>query len=311
MIIAFSTCWNSARHRHGEEMLEEIVDLGFRAVELSHGIRLSLVDGIQRFVSERSIEVTSLHNFCPLPIDILQAAPDCFQCTSHRSNERARATRHTLETIDLAARIGVKRVVLHLGSVPMGKESNRLIDHLHRGKASDRTFVHRKTKALKKRGKLDYYPRVAEWLNKIAERAAQTGVQLGVENRIGIDTFPSEQEFRRLFQDFSPEVVGYWHDFGHAQIRHYLTLSDHRSWLEEMLPRLFGCHVHDVKFPDRDHQVPFSGEIAFAELIPLIPPGTPLVWELSSSATAPEIKVALERWRTLFKKNDQPARDRD
>jgi sugar phosphate isomerase/epimerase len=305
MTIAFSTCWNSARHRYGEEMLQEIVDLGFRAVELSHGIRLPLVDGIQRFVAERSIEVTSLHNFCPLPIDILQAAPDCFQCTSHRPNERARALRHTLETIELAARIGAKRIVLHLGSVPMGNESTRLMQYLLRGKNSDQKFIRRKTQALKKRGKLDYYPRVAEWLTKIAGRAAQASILLGIENRIGVDTFPSEQEFRRLFQDFAPQVVGYWHDFGHAQIRHYLTLSDHRSWLVEMLPRLAGCHVHDVKSPDRDHQVPFSGEIDFSELIPLIPPGVPLVWELSSSVAAPEIKVALERWNTLFKIQDK------
>jgi sugar phosphate isomerase/epimerase len=306
MKIAFSTCWNSARHRHGEEMLQEILELGFRAVELSHGIRLPLVDGIRRFVADGTIEVSSLHNFCPLPIDIMQAAPDCFQCTSHRSDERARALRHTLETIDLAARVGAKRVVLHLGSVPIGKRSIRLIDYLHHGKTSDRRFILLKTEALKKRAKLDYYPRVAEWLAKIADRAAQAGIQLGVENRIGIETFPSEQEFRRLFQDFSPEVVGYWHDFGHAQIRHHLSLIDHRSWLIEMLPRLLGCHVHDVKFPDRDHQVPLSGEISFSELIPLVPRTVPLVWELSSGVTASEIKVVLQRWRTLFS-NDDPS----
>src|SRR5580704_17948498 len=105
MPLAFSTCWNSARHQRGEEMLQEIVDLGFRAVELSHGIRLSLLEGIARSLSANAVEVTSLHNFCPLPVDIMQAAPDCFQCTSHRPIERARALRHTLKTIDWAAKL--------------------------------------------------------------------------------------------------------------------------------------------------------------------------------------------------------------
>jgi sugar phosphate isomerase/epimerase len=305
MPLAFSTCWNSARHRHGEEMLQEIVDLGFRAVELSHGIRVPLVEGIHRFVSDGAVEVTSLHNYCPLPIDILQAAPDCFQCTSHRSSERARALRHTLATIDLAAQFGAKRVVLHLGSVPMSKKSERLLDYLQTGKTSDRKFLSWKEQAIRKRAQLDYYPRVAEWLTKITEQARQAGILLGVENRIGMETFPSEQEFRQLFQDFGAEVLGYWHDFGHAQARHNLTLLDHREWLTEMLPRLLGCHVHDVKFPDRDHRAPFTAELPFADLIPLVPASVPLVWELSASVTRSEIRVALERWNTLFKNDDQ------
>jgi sugar phosphate isomerase/epimerase len=305
MRLAFSTCWNSARHRDGSEMLQEIVDLGFRAVELSHGIRLPLLEGISRFVATGAIEITSLHNFCPLPIDIRKAAPDCFQCTSHRPNERARALRHTLETIDWAAKFGVKRVVLHLGSVPMGKISKRLLHHLQAGKTSDRKYLKWKEKALQKRRQLNYYTRVAEWLDKIVDRAKRSGVVLGIENRIGIDTFPSEQEFRRLLEEFGPEVVGYWHDFGHAQIRHHLTLIDHRAWLTEMLPRLIGCHVHDVKLPDRDHQVLFTGNLPLEELIPLVPESVPLVWELSSSVTPGEIGVALQRWNALFKNDGE------
>jgi sugar phosphate isomerase/epimerase len=305
MTLAFSTCWNSARHQRGEEMLQEIVDLGFRAVELSHGIRLSLLEGIARSLSANAVEVTSLHNFCPLPVDIMQAAPDCFQCTSHRPIERARALRHTLETIDWAAKLEAKRVVLHLGSVPMSKMSRRLLDHLQHGKISDRKYVSWKEKAVRKRAKLDYYARVADWLAKTVGHAKQSGILLGIENRIGIDTFPSEQEFRRLFQDFDTTVLGYWHDFGHAQIRQHLTLLNHREWFVEMLPHLIGCHVHDVKPPDRDHQVLFGGELPFTELIPLVPAAVPLVWELSSSVTSAEIGVALEQWNAVFKNDDE------
>ncbi len=286
-------------------MLQEIVDLGFNAVELSHGIRLPLVEGIRRFVANGAVEVTSLHNFCPLPIDVSQAAPDCFQCTSHRSNERERALRHTLQTIDLAAALGVKRVVLHLGSVPMSKASKRLLDYLRTGKTSDRKFVNWKERAVRKRVKLDYYSRVRHWLAEIAEHAKQAGILLGVENRIGIETFPSEKEFRQLFKDFGADVVGYWHDFGHAQVRQYLTLLDHQEWLTEMLPRLIGCHVHDVIFPDHDHQVPFTGELAMENLIPLVPASVPLVWELSASVTPAEIGVALQRWNAVFKNDDE------
>jgi sugar phosphate isomerase/epimerase len=305
MTLAFSTCWNSVRHRRGDEMLQEIVDLGFRAVELGHGIRTPLVEGINQFLSEGALEVTSLHNFCPLPIDVMQAAPDCFQCTSHRPGERARALRHTLKTIDWAAKLEAKRVVLHLGSVPMARMSRRLLDHLKNGKTSDQKYVNLKQRAVRKRAKLDYYARVADWLTNIVEHAKQAGIRLGVENRIEIDTFPSEEEFRRLFQGFDPGVLGYWHDFGHAQIRQHLTLSNHREWFIEMLPHLIGCHVHDVKNPDSDHQLPFVGDTPFSELVPLISPSVPLVWELRPSIKPAEIRAALQGWNAAFKNDNE------
>jgi sugar phosphate isomerase/epimerase len=286
-------------------MLQEIVDLGFRAVELGHGIRTPLVEGINQFLSEGAMEVTSLHNFCPLPIDVMQAAPDCFQCTSHRPGERARALRHTLKTIDWAAKLNAKRVVLHLGSVPMAKMSRRLLHHLKKEKTSEQKYVNLKQRAVRERAKLDYYARVADWLTNIVEHAKQVGIRLGVENRIEIDTFPSEEEFRRLFQDFDPGVLGYWHDFGHAQIRQHLTLSNHREWFIEMLPHLIGCHVHDVKNPDSDHQPPFVGDTPFSQLVPLISPSVPLVWELRPSVKPAEIEAALQCWNAAFKNDNE------
>ena len=54
-MFAFSTCWNSERHIDGRAMLNEIRELGFEYAELSHGIRLSLVDGIQKAVQAGEI----------------------------------------------------------------------------------------------------------------------------------------------------------------------------------------------------------------------------------------------------------------
>ena len=70
-MYSFSTCWNSHRHTNGREMLEEIRDLGFEYAELSHGIRLSLVPGIMDAVEAGVIKISTLHNFCPLPIGCL------------------------------------------------------------------------------------------------------------------------------------------------------------------------------------------------------------------------------------------------
>ena len=42
-MIAFSTCWNSQKHSDGYTMIKEIVDLGFDTIEISHGLKISLL----------------------------------------------------------------------------------------------------------------------------------------------------------------------------------------------------------------------------------------------------------------------------
>src|SRR6266478_4409602 len=111
-MISFSTCWNSHRHTAGDEMLREIVDLGFDYVELGHGIRISLVPGIQELYDAGRIKFSSLHNFCPLPVEVLGASPDCYRFSSAYSKERERAVKQTLQTIDFAERLGGPFVVM-------------------------------------------------------------------------------------------------------------------------------------------------------------------------------------------------------
>ena len=126
-MLSFSTCWNSSRHQDGEAMLQEILDLGFERVELGHGIRLSLMEGIQRRFNKGGLTISSLHNFCPLPIEITRAAPDCYQFSSTDARERERALRHTFQTIDFAQRFGARFVVLHLGRTPLDEYTDKLV----------------------------------------------------------------------------------------------------------------------------------------------------------------------------------------
>jgi sugar phosphate isomerase/epimerase len=300
MQLAFSTCWNSDRHTRGDAMLDEIFALGFERVELGHGIRHSLWEGIEQFLTDHPMAVTSLHNFCPLPIEIQGSAPDCYRCTSTSKAERDRARHYTLQTIDYAHRVGARRVVMHLGSVMDRDYTDQLVRSIFAGRYLDRHYVRLKLTAIRKREAVAAYDRVVEWLQPALAHAKSAGIILGIENRIGIETFPSEREFRRLFQDIADGTIGYWHDFGHAQVRHNLTLIDHAEWLGEMAPQLIGCHIHDVKFPARDHRVPFSGMIDFAALVPSLPAEHPLVWELSSNTSKDDIVAALTHWYQRF-----------
>jgi sugar phosphate isomerase/epimerase len=280
-------------------MLAEIANLGFRRVELGHGVRLSLWDGVMQYLADHDLEITSLHNFCPLPVEVMRADPDCYQCTSDRPEERERAARYTRQTIERAACLGARYVVLHLGSVPMPAYTQKLIASIKRGHYLDRQYVRCKIAALKSREAARCLDRVREWLAPLAEYAKAAGVRLGIENRIDIATVPSEREFPRLLSEPEFAEVGYWHDFGHAQVRANLGWIDHREWLARMRLKLLGCHVHDVRYPDHDHLAPFTGMMPLPELLSALPPDTPCVWEMGSGVSAPEIVVALAKWRCL------------
>ena len=104
-MYSFSTCWNSHRHTDGRAMLLEIRSLGFEWAELSHGVRISLLPGIVQAVDGGEIKISSLHNFCPLPIGVNHAAPNLYLFSSLDERERENAYKHSVKTIETAARL--------------------------------------------------------------------------------------------------------------------------------------------------------------------------------------------------------------
>lgn len=69
-------------------MALELAELGFEWIELSHGIRMSLVPGILRAIEEKVVRVASLHNFCLLPVGVQVAAPNFYLLSSANAAEQ-------------------------------------------------------------------------------------------------------------------------------------------------------------------------------------------------------------------------------
>src|SRR5512132_2464413 len=132
-MYSLSTCWNSHRHTDGRVMLREIRELGFEYAELSHGTRISLVPGILEAVDAGEMKISSLHNFCPLPMGVNHAAPNIYQFSADRDREREMAERYTFKTLEFAERVGARAVVLHLGSIDMKSYTEKLLDLAQRG----------------------------------------------------------------------------------------------------------------------------------------------------------------------------------
>ena len=132
-MYSLSTCWNSHRHTDGRAMLREIRELGFEYAELSHGIRISLMPGILEAVGAGEIKISSLHNFCPLPMGVSHAAPNLYQFSDERPRQRELAIKHTLKTFEFAGRVNAPVVVLHLGSMDLKDYTGKLCAMLERG----------------------------------------------------------------------------------------------------------------------------------------------------------------------------------
>lgn len=282
-------------------MVEEMLSLGFRTIEISHGIHAPMLEGILVAKERYRFTVSSIHNFLPMPVEVLGDAPDCYEFSSHRPSDRARAMKLSRQTIDWAERLGARFVVVHCGRVPhtLGRPLRELASS---GRLWSREFCRRKLEAVKRReaSAETVRTRVVECVAELADYAGKKGVRLGIENREDYEAFPSEREFEAFLGQLDSAHVGYWHDFGHAQIKNQLGLLDHARWLARFAPKAIGSHVHDVVWPCRDHRAPFTGEIDFARLVPLFPTDCQFVFELSPRVKTEEVAAAAARWREMF-----------
>ena len=285
-------------------MLREIRSLGFEYAELSHGIRISLVPGIMEAVEAGEIKISTLHNFCPLPIGINYPAPNLFKFSSGDRREREYAWKHSLKTLEMAERLGAKLVVLHSGQVDIkdyqGKLEEMVIAGLGETPKYRKLVEEVETKREKKK---DEAVRLSlEMITGLAKIAEERGLLLGVENRESVEEIPFDHDLP-FFLASLPENVRYWHDCGHAQIKQRLGFLDHRMHLESLAPRLGGFHIHDVVATGEglhDHCPPGSGEINYEALKPFVTPEHIKVIELSPGVPAEDVQRGFAHIKSVW-----------
>jgi sugar phosphate isomerase/epimerase len=283
-------------------MLREIRELGFEWVELGHGTRISLVPGILEAVEAGEMNISSLHNFCPLPMGVTNAAPNIYRFSSPLPRERELALKHTLKTIEFAQRLKAQAVVLHLGSIEMKDYTDKLLEKVQRGERDTPKYDKLCSEFVEAREakKEAFVERTNEILRKIAPEAESRGIRLGAESRQGLTELPLEADFRFLFRDVASAALGYWHDTGHAQIKENLGFIRHAMHLESLCDRLIGFHIHDVQFPGRDHCEPGTGTIDFAALKPFVKPEHLKIFELGPSLKAEEILRGVKHLKAIW-----------
>ncbi|MGH8017695.1 MAG: sugar phosphate isomerase/epimerase family protein [Opitutaceae bacterium] len=270
-------------------MLAEIAALGFEHVELSHGIRLSLVPGIVRALEEKLIKVSTTHNFCPLPPGVSQAAPNMFMPSSADGRVCSQWDRYTRRSIDFAQQVGAALVVTHLGEVEWGwfNPASRVYRLTH-GKNGESPGHARKVHAASRVAmnklmtrKGTFWEGMLRRLGPILEYARSRGVSIGGENREKVEELPFESDFPNLLERFGPDSgLVAWHDTGHAHLKEKMGLIRQEELLTTNAPRLAGFHLHDVR-GYKDHVPPGTGEIDFGMVARFVRPEHILVLELN------------------------------
>ena len=304
--LSLSTCWCSHRHTDGYAMLTEIRELGFLRTELSHGVRMELVPGIIQAVDEGFISVSSVHNFCPLPGSVTHAAPNLYQPSAPKKPDRSLWLLHSERTLEFAHRVKAPHVVMHSGSVAFRFRSplpilsasfTAALAKLAKDASVSAPTDEEVAKALHRlrHGAATTMRHVIAAYAALAPAACRLGLMLGAENREGLLELPLDAEFIPFFETLPADSpVGYWHDTGHAQIKHLGGHLDHEQHLASLSDRLLGFHLHDVSASGRDHQVPGSGSVDFSMIARYIEPHHTLVLEPSPRLTSDEIRLSRE-----------------
>ena len=296
-MLGISTAWRSEILDSGAEIVEEILGLGVRALELEYRITKPMLKEILPFVREGQVAVNSLHNILPLPSGIPRemANGEFVSLSSPDEGERKSAIKYTLGTMEWAEKFGAKAMVLHMGKVPIDGIMEflmRIYDEGGTQSPEGKAFIqqHKESRARLGKSRLEA---ALKSLDTLAEEAEERGILLGIENRYKIQDFPNLEEFKAIFREFGGSPIRYWHDIGHATTQENLGLVLQGELLDNLGEHLLGVHLHGCR-GYADHYAPGGGDEDYSLLKRYLKPDTVRVVETHHRATREELIRGLE-----------------
>ena len=292
--LSISTSWNGAGENDGSTIVQQIVELGFRLVEIEYRVSEDAIPGIEDAVRAKRIGVSSIHNFSPLPRGEgpTRWGGDRLSLASPDEIERVEAVALTLRSLKLARRLAAGALILHMGEVKVGRNYFKELSEIVREHGVNSPQAARLRESLtaersKRRGV--YLSAAAQSLKDIMVHAEPLGVRVCVENRYYYHQIPLPGEVLELKGLVPSPMLGYWHDIGHAHVQEVLGFSSQLKSVETLAGSLYGTHIHDAEFTD-DHKAPGTGEIDFEAVLSGIPHSTIGVLELASWVSEEEIR---------------------
>jgi sugar phosphate isomerase/epimerase len=254
---------------------------GYDAIEVSHSTD---APRFERLIDGSGARLSSIH--APAPkVQVGGKSNSALNLASLDEEERGLAVEHTKASIDHAASVEAGFVVVHLGAVGKNEmlESERKMRRLFdAGAQSGEEFESLRRETLERRAELapPYLERAGQSLAELATHASERGVAIGLENRYHHHEIPLVDEAVALLAEYPPQLVGYWHDVGHAEVQARLGYVDKLAWLDALGPRALGCHLHDV-LGIGDHRAPGRGDVEWDYIARGLPATALRVFEIN------------------------------
>jgi len=297
-MLSISTLWMSA-DRNIEDWLNQVKAMGINAIELGHGLKKERFEELAGLLEKVQIEVTSIHNFCPIPYDgpSPRHNSNYYRLSALDEQERQLAVKWTKNSVDTAKQLNAKAVVIHTGGMDFENErSPQLFALWKEGERGGEEFNAERERIIKLRDekKGDYLKASEISLKEVTAYAKDQGIQIGLETRYYPLEIPNFEEMGYFLNIFDGPDVGYWHDVGHAEVTSRLGIKPHVEYLEAYKDRLIGAHIHGID-EARDHKAPFDGDMDLEALLPYFGPEVIRVIEPKANAPAELVKSSVSR----------------
>jgi len=276
--ISLSTMWAKGRFGHMAEFTTKAKELGFTHIEANASISPQRLSEL----IETTVPISSIHSPCPAVLSSRGIPASSLSLSSLDESERIEAVSFTKKTIDLAANVSARAVVLHMGEVPIDLSLQDRLHKLHDGGyVQTKDYSHAKQELVYQRISQapPYLDAARKSLQELSQHSRQKGIMLGLETRFHLHEIPNIDEMAELLNEVSESLVGYWHDVGHAEVQQQLGFSLHEEWLSRFKYRMVGIHLHDV-LGISDHQAPGKGDMNWEMVAKYLPLGIIKVCEI-------------------------------
>jgi sugar phosphate isomerase/epimerase len=290
-MLGISTCWWFDKVFRGEEIVDDILELGLKGVELEYRISNAVFQQMKSRL-KKDLTVLSIHNFFPIPEGISrdEAGGDLFLLSSTDREERLKAVKFSIKTIEHAHELGARAVVFHLGNVDMPVPTQDFFRLYRNGRICEKeglAFI-KEQKIIRQASKNKNLNAVLLSLEELNREAEKKGILLGIENRYHFHEIPDLEEIGIILQKFKGGRIRYWHDVGHAKVQENIGLNSQMDLLEAFSQDMIGIHLHDARGLD-DHLAPGQGEMDFNEIKPFLKPSIIKILEVHPKVTREDL----------------------
>jgi sugar phosphate isomerase/epimerase len=284
--------WAVGRFQNLADFFQEGKDLGFDRFELNHAIDSAMLDGLSL-----NGMIPSVHEPCPADVSTAVLKERNWLISATEEENRQQGMAAVRRSIDLAHELGARVVIVHPGRVDVDPAYESKLVHLyHSGKFDQPEYVQAKQQYETARAaQADVNMKaVQQSLLELAEYADRLGIRLALENRFHYHEIPLPDELDKLLNLGCGDVIGYWHDIGHAQVLQHQGFYPHEEWLRRFAGHMLGVHLHDV-IGIKDHLAAGKGVVDWEMIASYLPANVLLTHEVHSSNSPKEV-MGGARW---------------